>query len=60
MQIEVVADARCTEAEAGMILEMFGWLKEKQLTAGQAVRVIDGLKTAIIDARHREANKIML
>lgn len=58
--MQIKPDAWYGEMEASLILEMFDWLKGKGISARQAIRVIDGLRAAIVDARKEETEKIML
>lgn len=60
MNIKIADKVRYTKDEVNVILEMYDLLHQKQLTIGQAIKLIDGLKASLVDARHTEANKIML
>lgn len=46
--------------EANQIVELYEWLRSKRLSAGQAIKLLNDTKEVICDARHAEANKIML
>ena len=45
---------------AEQVNELYEWLKEKQLTAGQAIRLLSLTEQAIFSARSAEADKLML
>lgn len=47
-------------SDAERVNELYEWLKEKQLTAGQAIRLLSLTEQAIVFARSAEADKIML
>lgn len=47
-------------SDAEQVNELYEWLKEKQLTAGQAIRLLNLTEQAIFSARSAEANNLML
>lgn len=47
-------------SDAEQVNELYEWLKEKQLTAGQAIRLLSLTEQAIFSARSAEADKLML
>ena len=47
-------------SDAEQVNELYEWLKEKQLTAGQAIRLLSLTEQAIFSARRAEADKLML
>lgn len=51
---------RLKSSDVERVNELYEWLKEKQLTAGQAIRLLSLTEQAIISARSAEADKIML
>lgn len=47
-------------SDAAQVNELYEWLKEKQLTARQAIRLLEMTEKAIYSARCAEADKLML
>lgn len=47
-------------SDAKQVNELYEWLKEKQLTAGQAIRLLNLTEQAIFSARSAEADNLML
>lgn len=47
-------------SDAEQVNELYEWLKEKQLTAGQAIRLLNLTEQAIFSARSAEADNLML
>ena len=48
------------EGKEDLRFELFDWLKEKNLTAQQAINLLDMTKGEIVEARREEMNKLML
>lgn len=49
-----------SEKDSSQINELYEWLKEKRLTAGQAIRLLNLTEQAIFAARQAEADKMAL
>lgn len=47
-------------SDAEQVNELYAWLKEKQLTARQAIRLLEMTEKAIYSARCAEADNLML
>lgn len=58
--MQITITERYTDEEVKQVLELYDCMKGMQLTTGQAIRLLDTLREAIMDARHAEANRIML
>lgn len=58
--MQITITERYTDEEVKQVLELYDYMKGMQLTTGQAIRLLDTLREAIMDARHAEANKIVL
>lgn len=48
------------EKDIPQVLELYDWLKEKQLTARQAIKLLEMTEKAIYSARCAEADNLML
>lgn len=48
------------EKDIPQVLELYDWLKEKKLTAKQAIRLLNLTEQAIFTARSAEADNLML
>ena len=49
-----------SEKDILQVNELYNWLKERQLTAGQAIRLLNLTEQAIFAARQAEADKMAL
>lgn len=47
-------------SDAEQVNELYAWLKEKQLTARQAIRLLEMTEKAIYSARCAEADNLIL
>lgn len=48
------------QIDAEQVQELYDWLKEKQLTIKQALRLLNLTEQAILSARRVEADNLML
>lgn len=48
------------QIDAKQVQELYDWLKEKQLTTKQALRLLNLTEQAILSARRVEADNLML
>lgn len=48
------------QIDAEQVQELYDWLKEKQLTTKQALRLLNLTEQAILSARRVEADNLML
>ena len=48
------------EKDIPQVLELYDWLKEKQLTSRQAIKLLEMTEKAIYSARCAEADNLML
>lgn len=59
MKLNVSTEKYLSE-EKKQILELYEWLQSKQLSARQAIKLLNDTKSEISDACHAEANKMLL
>lgn len=55
-----VSTEKYSSEEKKQILELYEWLQSRQLSARQAIKLLNDTKSEISDACHAEVNKMPL
>ncbi len=59
-KLKIKASYPALDGKEELRFELFDWLKEKNLTAQQAINLLDMTKGEIVEARRVEIDKLML